>query len=123
MAFDLKRYEVNCSVHSLNELIKQLTKSKFTGYENIIVEIAEGALSGVSFLYSKGVAQHDLKPSNILISKQRKDPGIKVILCDFGESWGNIVLATNYKKTHTANIYTGLLVAVIKSYKCIEIKS
>ena len=56
-----------------------------------------------------------LKPSNILMRNQRKGPGIKVKLCDFGESWGNIVLATNYKKdTHTTSI---------KSYKCIEIKT
>ena len=89
MAFDFKKYGVNCRVHSLNELIKQLTKSKFTGYENIIiVEIAKGAPNGVSFLHSKGVAHRDLKPSNILICNQRKDPGVKVKLCDFGESWG-----------------------------------
>ena len=114
MAFDLKKYGVNCNVHSFNELIKQLTKSKCTEYENIIVEIAEGALNGVSFLHLKGVAHWDLKLSNILMRNQRKGPGIKVKLCDFGESWGNIVLATNYKKdTHTTSI---------KSYKCIEIK-
>ena len=67
MTFDFKKYEVNCSIHSLNELIKQLTKSKFTGYEIIIVEIAKGVLIGVWFLHSKEVAYQDLKPSNILI--------------------------------------------------------
>ena len=123
MAFDFKKYGVNCRVHSLNELIKQLTKSKFTGYENVIVEIAKGALSGVSFLHSKGVPHRDLKPIYILISNKRNDPGIKVKLCDFGESWGNTELATNYKKTHTTSIYKGLLVTVVKSYKCIGIKS
>ena len=123
MAFDFKKYGVNWKVHSLNELIKQLTKSKFTGYENVIVEIAKGALSGVSFLHSKGVPQRDLKPICILISNERNDPGIKVKLCDFGESWVNIELATNYKKTHTTSIYKGLLVTVVKSYKCIGIKS
>ena len=100
-----------------------MTKSKFTGYENIIVQIAEGALNGVSFLHSKGVGHRDVKPSNILTSNQRKDPGIKVKLCDFGESWGNIVLATNYKKRHTTSIYKSLFVTAVKSYKCIEIKS
>ena len=107
----------------LNELIKQLAKSKFTEYENIAVEIAKAALSGVSLLHSKGVTHWDLKSSNILISNQGKDPGIKVKLCDFGESWGNIVQATNYKKTHKTSIYKGLLVTVVKYFKCIEIKS
>ena len=110
MAFGLKIYRVNDNVLSLNELIKQLTKSKFTGYENVIVEIAKGALSGVSFLHSKGVPHRDLKPIYILISNKRNDPGIKVKLCDFGESWGNTELATNYKKTRTTSIYKGLLV-------------
>ena len=87
MAFDFKKYGIICSVHSLNELIEQLTKSKFTGYKNIIVEIAEGALNSVQFLHSKGVAHRDLKPGNILLSNERKDPEMKVKLCDFGESW------------------------------------
>ena len=122
-AFDFKKYGVHCSDHSLNELIKQLTKSKCTGYKNIIVKIVEGALNGVLFLHSKWVVHRDLRSSNILISKHRKDHGIKVKLCDFGESWGNIVVATSYKKTHTTSIYKCLLVTVVKSYKCIEIKS
>ena len=115
MAFDLKKYEVNCSVHSLNESSKQLTKSKFTRYENILVGIAEGALNDVSFLHSKGIAHQYLRLSNILVSNLWKDPGIKVKLRDFGESWGNIALATNYKKTHTISIYKGLLVTVLES--------
>ena len=79
------------------------------------MEIAKGALNDVSFLHSR-VAHWDLKPSNILISNQRKDPGIKVKLCDFEETWGNIVLATNYKKTHTSSIHKDLLVTIVKSY-------
>ena len=46
--------EGNCSIHSLNELINQLKKSKFIGYENIIVEIAEDVFNSVSFLHSTG---------------------------------------------------------------------
>ena len=61
MAFDFKTYGANGSVHSLNELIRQLARSKFTLYKNIIVEIAKGALKGVLFLQSKGVAHWDLK--------------------------------------------------------------
>ena len=122
MAFDLKKYGVNCSVHSLNELIKQLSKSKFTGYGNIIVGIAN-LRSMVYCFYTQKGAHRDLKPSNILISNQRKDPGIKVKLCDFGEPWANILLATNFKKTHITIIYKGLFVTVVKSYKYIEIKS
>ena len=68
MAFDLKKYGVNCSVHSLNELSKQLTKSKFTRYENILVGIAEAVLNDVSFLHSKGIAHQYLRLSNILVS-------------------------------------------------------
>ena len=115
MAFDLKKYWVNCSIHSLKKLLKQLTKSKFTKYENILVGIAEVALNGVSFLHSKGIAHQNFRLSNILVSNLWKDPGIKVKLCDFGESWGNIALANNYKKTHTISIYKDLLVTVLES--------
>ena len=71
MAFDLKKYGVNCSVHSLNELIKQLTKLKFTGYGNIIVGIAN-VRSMVYCFYTQKGAHRDLKPSNIFNKQPKK---------------------------------------------------
>ena len=65
-------------------------------------------LDRLTFLHGKGVAHRDLKPSNVLISNTEEgcqDDLVK--LCDFGESWGNIVESTQCFKTNTVNVYKG----------------
>ena len=71
----------------------------------IILQLAQGILDGLTFLHEMGVSVRDLKPSNILVSNRKDDFGVlQVKLSDFGESWGNIVQATQSMKTHTVNI-------------------
>ena len=71
----------------------------------IILQLAQGILDGLTFLHEMGVSFRDLKPSNILVSNPKDHFGVlQVKLPDFGESWGNIVQATQSMKTHTVNI-------------------
>ena len=108
MSLDLKPYGLNTQVHSANDLIKELSKPNSHGYELLIVQLAQGVLNGLTFLHEKGVSHRDLKPSNILVSNPKVELDfIQVKLSDFGESWGNIVQATQCMKTHTTNIYKG----------------
>ena len=108
MILDLQPYGSNTQVHSANDLLMQLSKSVCHGYELITLQLTEGILDGLTFLHEMGVSHRDLKPSNILVSNPKDDFGVlQVKLSDFGESWGNIVQATQCMKTHTVNIHKG----------------
>ena len=128
MVFNLRPYGVNAEIHNLAEVIKHLSRPICHGYQNLIVEAAEGTLDGISYLHSQGIAHRDLKLSNLPVSDKVIDNSnsIMIKLCDFGESWGNIVQATNCKKTHTANVFKGILIN-FRSHKfedsSLEIKS
>ena len=105
MILDLKPYGSNTQVHSANDLLMQLSKPVCHGYELTILQLAQGILDGLTFLHEMGVSFRDLKPSNILVSNPKDHFGVlQVKLPDFGESWGNIVQATQSMKTHTVNI-------------------
>ena len=112
IVFNLRPYNVNVEVHNLAEVIKHLSRPICHGYQSLIVEAAEGTLDGISCLHSQGVAHHDLKLSNLLVSGKVIDysKSIMIILCHFGKSWGNIVQPTNCKKTHTTNVFKGILI-------------
>ena len=112
IVFNLRPYNVNVEVHNLAEVIKHLSGPICHGYQSLIVEAAEGTLDGISCLHSQGVAHHDLKLSNLLVSGKVVDysKSIMIILCHFGKSWGNIVQPTNCKKTHTTNVFKGILI-------------
>ena len=66
------------------------------------------------------VAHQDLKPSNGLTSNPRQD--ILELKLDFGDSWGKYC-ADNYLQKDTHNQYIQRFVTVVKSFKCIEMKS
>ena len=106
MVFNLRPYGVNAAV------IKHLSRPICHSYQCLIVEAAEGTLDGISYLHSQGVAHRDLKLSNLLVSDKVIDnsKSILIKLCDFGESWGNIVQNTNCKKTQTTNVFKGILI-------------
>ena len=108
MILDLKPYGLNTQVHPANDLLMQLSKPVCHGYELIILQLAQGTLDGLTFLHEIGVSHRDLKPRNILVSNPKDNFGVlQVKLSDFGESWGNIVQATQCMKTHTVNIHKG----------------
>ena len=103
---DLKPYGTNTQVHSANDLLMQLSKPVCHGCELIILQLAVDIFDGLTFLHEMGVSYRDLKPRNILVSNPKDDIGVlKVKLSDFGESWGNIVQATQCMKTHAVKIY------------------
>ena len=114
MVFNLRPYGVNAEVHNLAEVIKHLSRLICHGYQNLIGEAAEGTLDGISYLRSQGFVHRDVKLSNLLVSDKVADNSnsIMIKLCDFSESWGNIVQATNCKRTHTANVFKGILINV-----------
>ena len=88
--------------------MKYLARSGIYNYDKLIPDVAKGLLDGLTVLHEKGVAHRDLKPSNVLISNtQQQCQDVLVKLCDFGESWGNIVESTQCFKTHTVNVYKG----------------
>ena len=95
-------------VHSVNDLLLQLSKPSIHGYNFIILKLAQGILNGLSFLHELGVAHRDLKPSNILVNNTKKTSDfLQVKLGDFREPQENIVEATECMKTHTVNFYKG----------------
>ena len=110
MVFNLTSYGVNVDVHNLSDLVKYLSRPNTRGYQSLITTAAQGTLDGLAFLHSRGVAHRDLKLSNILVGKDmfNNENNLVVKLCDFGESWGNIIQATNCKKTHTTNVFKGM---------------
>ena len=89
MSLDLLQpYESINVVHSVNDLLLQLSKPSSHGYDSIILKLARGILKGLSFLHELGVAHRDLKPSNILVNNHKKTSDVlQVKLGDFGESW------------------------------------
>ena len=108
MWLDLQLYRSINVVHSVNDLLLQLSKPSSHGYDFTILKLAQGILNGLSFLHELGVAQRDLKPSNILVNNPKKTSArLQAKLGHFGESWGNIVEATECMKTHTINVYKG----------------
>ena len=102
MVFDLKPYSVNVEVHNLSDLIKHLSRPNCRCYKNLIMDL--------TFLHSRGVAYRDFKLSNVLVGKNKFNNASNLVvkLYDFGESWGNIAQATNYKKSHTTNAFKGI---------------
>ena len=110
MVFDLKPYGVNVEVHNLSDLIKCLSRPNCRGCKSLIMDAAQVTLDGLTFLHSCGFVHKDLKLSNVLVGKNKFNnvSNLVVKLCDFGESWGNIVQATNCKKTHTNNVFKGI---------------
>ena len=112
MVLNLRPYGVNAEVHNLAEVIKHLSRPTSHGYQNLTVEAAEGTLDGMSYFHPQDVAHRDLKLSNLLVSDKVIDNSnsIMIKLCDLDESWGNIVQATNCKKTHTTNVFKGILI-------------
>ena len=110
MVFDLKPYSVNVKVHNLSDLIKKLSRPNWRGYKNLIMDAAQCTLDGLTFLHSCGVAHRDIKLSNILVGKNKFNNASNLVvkLCDFGESWGNIIQATNCKRSYSTNVFKGI---------------
>ena len=68
--FDLSAFGVNRKLSSLEALLQVVSKGKFIGFEHLTPHIAEGISLGLAHLHKQGVAHRDLKPNNILVSKQ-----------------------------------------------------
>ena len=121
VVFDLKLYGVNVKVHNISDLIKYLSRPNCRGYKNLIMDAAQGILDGLTFLHSRGVAHRDLNWSNVLVISKNKfnnASNLVVKLCDFEESWENIVQALNCKKTHTTNVFKGICWKRLPTFLC-----
>ena len=118
--FDFNMFGFNQNVSSLANLLEELDKVHFKGFEHIIPLIASDIICGLRYLHDQGVAHRDLKPGNILISNQhllqlkQAEKHLKWLstpcvakLTDFGESWGRLSQSTGASCTHTVNVYKG----------------
>lgn len=70
-----------CEGGSLDSIYKEIRRLGGRTGEKVLGKIAEGVLSGLTYLHSRRIIHRDIKPSNILISRKGD-----VKLCDFGVS-------------------------------------
>ncbi|MCJ1412457.1 Protein kinase C signaling pathway involved MAPKK protein [Ptychographa xylographoides] len=70
-----------CEGGSLDAIYREVKKLGGRIGEKVLGKIAEGVLSGLTYLYSCKIIHRDIKPSNILLTRS----GL-VKLCDFGVS-------------------------------------
>ena len=118
--FDLQPFGVDRKVSGLDDLLDELNKFKFKGFEHLVPRIGKDIVSGLSYLHAFGIAHRDLKPGNVLVSNQHllklspEELGLQwqnspciAKLTDFGESWGNLAKSSEAACTHTINVYKG----------------
>ncbi|KAK7205249.1 mitogen-activated protein kinase [Myxozyma melibiosi] len=84
-----------CAGRSLDAVYKHVKARGGRIGERVLGKIAEGVLSGLSYLHERKIIHRDIKPQNILL-----DGNGQVKLCDFGVS-GEVVnsLATTFTGT------------------------
>ncbi|MCJ1479482.1 Protein kinase C signaling pathway involved MAPKK protein [Lambiella insularis] len=70
-----------CEGGSLDGVYREVKKLGGRIGEKVLGKIAEGVLSGLTYLYGKKIIHRDIKPSNILLCRDGQ-----VKLCDFGVS-------------------------------------
>ncbi len=63
--------------------------------ESTMIKILRDVVSGMSYIYQKGLLHRDMKPDNLMIYREQfsmlssveelfEDPGTRVVICDFG---------------------------------------
>ncbi|KAH8176180.1 protein kinase domain-containing protein [Sarocladium implicatum] len=70
-----------CEGGSLDSIYKEVKRLGGRTGEKVLGKIAEGVLSGLTYLHTRRIIHRDIKPSNILLCR---DGSVK--LCDFGVS-------------------------------------
>ncbi|KAI5475177.1 transcription factor (Snd1/p100) [Pseudohyphozyma bogoriensis] len=70
-----------CEAGSLDSLYKKHKANGWRTGEKTLSKVAEGMLSGLSYLHSRRIVHRDIKPSNVLVTMDGQ-----VKLCDFGVS-------------------------------------
>ncbi|PHH79114.1 hypothetical protein CDD80_5580 [Ophiocordyceps camponoti-rufipedis] len=70
-----------CEGGSLDSIYKEVRRLGGRTGEKVLGKIAEGVLSGLTYLHTRRIIHRDIKPSNILLCR---DGAVK--LCDFGVS-------------------------------------
>lgn len=115
--FQLKTY-----VHNLDEYLTEVDRFNCQQFEHIMNMIAFKIARGLDYLHNNDIAHRDLKHGNILVSNIQlynkdltedaraclyKTNSIYVKFTDFGESFGNLSLATKMMKSRTYNANRG----------------
>ncbi|KAF4506861.1 hypothetical protein G6O67_006899 [Ophiocordyceps sinensis] len=70
-----------CEGGSLDSIYKEVKRLGGRTGEKVLGKVAEGVLSGLTYLHTRRIIHRDIKPSNILLCR---DGAVK--LCDFGVS-------------------------------------
>ena len=119
MFFDFKHFgQDDLCVHSLSDFLLQIDKFKCEGLFELLNHAANGIIHGLVHLHSKGIAQRDLEPANILTSNQHyctlsdeyeilRQFASRPIACkltNFGESRSLVVQTQSFAAAQTKNI-------------------
>ena len=111
-------------VHSLANFLLQIDGFDCEGLFDLVNHAAKEIIHGLAHLHSKGIADRDLKPANVLInnqhyctlsdeyeiSQQFESRPVACKLTDFGESHSLIVQTQSFVASRTNNIDRGTVV-------------
>ena len=70
-----------CAGGSLHGVYREIKKLGGRTGEKVLGKVAEGVLNGLTYLHGRRIIHRDVKPSNILLTREGQ-----VRLCDFGVS-------------------------------------
>lgn len=121
MFFDFGILDRDQKVHSLKELLIELSDADTEDFAHVMPVIACDVTRGLSYLHDQGVVHRDLKPANVLVSNHHyrdlsdarlmeKSWSTQPVICkltDFGEARSKLINTRNFNLTSTKDVSRG----------------